>query len=107
MKETIETRIKAKKQELKNQQEYFKIDLQHIEQLNYEDNAINALLNMKKLKTEITELELILQLVMIHEKQRKNMNRECTILSKEEMKNHQLNLGRISDNLKTINENIR
>lgn len=35
------------------------------------------------------------------------MNRECTILSKEEMKNHQLNLGRISDNLKTINENIR
>ena len=57
MKETIETRIKAKKQELKNQQEYFKIDLQHIEQLNYEDNAINALLNMKKLKTEINELE--------------------------------------------------
>ena len=68
MKETIETRIKAKKQELKNQQEYYKIYLQHIEQLNYEYNAINALLNMKKLKTEITELELILQLVMIHEK---------------------------------------
>lgn len=35
------------------------------------------------------------------------MNRECTILSKEEMKNHQLNLGRIIDNLKTIKENIR
>ena len=68
MKETIETRIKVKKQELKNQQEYFKIDLQHIEQSNYEDNAISALLNMKKLKTEIEELELMLQLVMIHEK---------------------------------------
>ena len=37
----------------------------------------------------------------------KNMNRECTILSKEEMKNHQLNLGHIIDNLKTIKENIR
>ena len=68
MKETIETRIKVKKQELKNQQEYFKIDLQHIEQSNYEDNEISALLNMKKLKTEIEELELMLQLVMIHEK---------------------------------------
>lgn len=34
------------------------------------------------------------------------MNRECTILSKEE-ENHQLNLGRIIDNLKTIKENIR
>ena len=68
MKETITTRLNAKKQELKNQQEYFKIDLQHIEQSNYENNAINALLNMKKLKTEIEELELGLQLAIIHEK---------------------------------------
>lgn len=68
MKETITTRLNAKKQELKNQQEYFKIDLQHIEQSNYENNAINALLNMKKLKTEIEELELVLQLAIIHEK---------------------------------------
>ena len=68
MKETITTRLNAKKQELKNQQEYFKIDLQHIEQSNYEDNAISALLNMKKLKTEIEELELVLQLAIIHEK---------------------------------------
>lgn len=68
MKETITTRLNAKKQELKNQQEYFKIDLQHIEQSNYEDNLISALLNMKKLKTEIEELELVLQLAIIHEK---------------------------------------
>lgn len=33
---------------------------------NYEDNAINTLLNMKKLKTEIAELELISQLYIIN-----------------------------------------
>ena len=55
-------RLAAKKRELENQQEYFRIDMKNIEQSNYEDNAINTLLYMKKLKTEIAELELILQL---------------------------------------------
>lgn len=62
MKEALEQRLAAKKRDLENQQEYFRIDMKNIEQSNYEDNAINALLYMKKLKTEIAELELILQL---------------------------------------------
>lgn len=61
----LEQRLAAKKQNLKNQQEYFTIDLKNIEQSNYEDNAISALLCMKKLKTEIAELELVLQLKSI------------------------------------------
>ena len=55
-------RLAAKKRELENQQEYFRIDMKNIEQSNSEDNAINALLYMKKLKTEIAELELVMQL---------------------------------------------
>lgn len=55
-------RLAAKKRELENQQEYFRIDIKNIEQSNYEDNAINTLLYMKKLKTEIAELELVMQL---------------------------------------------
>ena len=55
-------RLAAKKRELENQQEYFRIDMKNIEQSNYEDNAINVLLYMKKLKTEIAELELVIQL---------------------------------------------
>lgn len=47
MKEVLEQRLAAKKRDLENQQEYFKIDIKNIEQSNYEDNAINALLNMK------------------------------------------------------------
>ena len=62
MNDVLEQRLAAKKRDLENQQEYFRIDMKNIEQSNYEDNAINALLNMKKLKTEIAELELILQL---------------------------------------------
>lgn len=61
MKEALKQRLIAKKRELERQQEYFKIDTKNIEQSNYEDNAINTLLNMKKLKTEIAELELLLQ----------------------------------------------
>ena len=53
MNDVLEQRLTAKKRDLENQQEYFKIDIKNIEQSNYEDNAINALLNMKKLKTEI------------------------------------------------------
>ena len=67
MKEALEQRLAAKKRDLENQQEYFKIDMKNIKQSNYEDNAINALLNMKKLKTEIAELELILQLQKANE----------------------------------------
>ena len=62
MDDVLEHRLTAKKRDLENQQEYFKIDIKNIEQSNYEDNAINALLYMKKLKTEIAELELVLQL---------------------------------------------
>lgn len=58
----LEQRLAAKKRDLGNQQEYFRIDMKNIKQSNYEDNAINALLNMKKLKTKIAELELVMQL---------------------------------------------
>lgn len=54
--------IAKRHRDLENQQEYFRIDMKNIEQSNYEDNAINALLYMKKLKTEIAELELVMQL---------------------------------------------
>ena len=67
MKEALEQRLAAKKRDLENQQEYFKIDIKNIEQSNYEDNAINALLYMKKLKTEIAELELVMQLKKTNE----------------------------------------
>lgn len=67
MNDVLEQRLDAKNRDLGNQQEYFRIDMKNIEQSNYEDNAINALLNMKKLKTEIAELELILQLQKANE----------------------------------------
>ena len=67
MNDVLEQRLAAKKRDLENQQEYFRIDMKNIEQSNYEDNAINAVLNMKKLKTEIAELELILQLQKANE----------------------------------------
>ena len=62
MNKILRQRLAAKKKDLKNQQEYFRIDIKNIEQSNYEDNAINTLLYMKKLKTEIAELELVIQL---------------------------------------------
>ena len=62
MNDILGQRLAAKKRDLENQQEYFRIDMKNIEQSNYEDNAINALLYMKKLKTEIAELELVVQL---------------------------------------------
>lgn len=61
MKKALKQRIIVKKQELEKQQEYFKMNTKNIEQSSYEDNAINTLLYMKKLKTEIAELELLLQ----------------------------------------------
>lgn len=67
MNDVLEQRLAAQKRDLKNQQEYFRIDMKNIEQSNYEDNAINALLYMKKLKTEIAELELVMQLKKTNE----------------------------------------
>ena len=63
MREILEERLSAKKHDLEQMQDFFKIDMENnINTPNYEDNAINTLLNMKKLKTEIAELELLLQL---------------------------------------------
>lgn len=67
MNDILEQRLAAKKRDLENQQEYFTIYIKNIGQSNYEDNAINALLYMKKLKTEIAELELVMQLKKINE----------------------------------------
>mgnify|MGYP006918540477 FL=1 len=63
MREILEERLSAKKNDLEQMQDFLKIDMENnINTPNYEDNAINTLLNMKKLKTEIAELELLLQL---------------------------------------------
>ncbi len=67
MNNVLEQRLAAKKRDLENQQEYFRINMKNIKQSNYEDNAINALLYMKKLKTEIAELELVMQLKKANE----------------------------------------
>lgn len=77
MKKVLEQRLAAKKQDLKNQQEYFKVDIKNIDQSKYEDNAINILLYMKKLKTEIAELKLLLQLNNARD------DKDC-VLSKDE-----------------------
>ena len=62
MREVMEQRLEMKKKRLEQLQEYFRIDIININQSTYEDNAISALLEMKKIKTEIAELELCLQL---------------------------------------------
>lgn len=62
MNEWIITRINSLKEDLSKKQECFKINIQNIDSLTYEDNTINDLLVMKKLKTEIEQLELILQM---------------------------------------------
>lgn len=62
MREVMEQRLAAKKRELERRQEYFQIDIKNISTSTYEDNTISALLEMKKLKTEIAELEFCLQL---------------------------------------------
>ncbi len=54
--------LEAKKRELERQQEYFRIDIKNMASSTYENNAISALLEMKKLKTEIAQLEFYLQL---------------------------------------------
>ena len=60
--EVMEQRLEMKKKRLEQLQEYFRIDIMNINQSTYEDNAISELLEMKKIKTEIAELELCLQL---------------------------------------------
>ena len=62
MRDTIKQVLGAKKRRLARLQEYFQIDLQNINSPTYEDYAISELLEMKRLKTEIAELELYLQL---------------------------------------------
>lgn len=62
MDEWITSRLKVLKEDLAKKQEYFKINIQNIDSPTYEDNTINDLLAMKKLKTEIEQLELMLQL---------------------------------------------
>lgn len=62
MNEWIIARINSLQEDLSKKQEYFKINIQNIDSPTYEDNTINDLLVMKKLKTEIEQLELILQM---------------------------------------------
>ena len=62
MDEWITSRLAILKKDLSKKQEYFKINIQNMDSPTYEDNTINDLLVMKKLKTEIKQLELMLQL---------------------------------------------
>lgn len=62
MNERIITRIDSLKEDLSKKQECFKINIQNMNSPTYEDNTINDLLVMKKLKTEIEQLELMLQM---------------------------------------------
>lgn len=60
--EVMEYELKTKQERLKKLQEYFKVDLKDMDSMNYEDNAINSLLEMKKIKTEIALIEYYLQM---------------------------------------------
>lgn len=62
MDEWITSRLAILKKDLSKKQEYFKINIQNMDSPTYEDNTINDLLVMKKLKTEIEQLELMLQM---------------------------------------------
>ena len=62
MNEWIIARINSLQEDLSKKQEYFKINIQNIDSPTYEDNTINDLLVMKKLKTDIEQLELMLQM---------------------------------------------
>lgn len=62
MNEWITEKLKSLKEDLLKKQEIFKINVKNIDSPTYEDNTINDLLAMKKLKVEIEQLELILQL---------------------------------------------
>ena len=62
MREVMEYELEIKKKQLLKLQDYFRTDIKDINQPKYEDNAINSLLEMKKVKTEIEQLEYYLQL---------------------------------------------
>lgn len=62
MRKVMEYELETKKKRLKKLQEYFEVDMKNINSPNYEDNAINSLLEMKKLKTEIQVIEYYLQM---------------------------------------------
>ena len=62
MREVMEYELKTKQERLKKLQEYFKVDLKDMDSMNYEDNAINSLLEMKKIKTEIALIEYYFQM---------------------------------------------
>lgn len=62
MREVMEYELKTKQERLKKLQEYFKVDLKDMDSMNYEDNAINSLLEMKKIKTETALIEYYLQM---------------------------------------------
>ena len=62
MRGVMEYELETKKKHLSKLQDYFRIDIKDIASPKYEDNAINALLEMKKVKTEIEQLEYYLQL---------------------------------------------
>lgn len=62
MREVIQYELETKKKHLLKLQDYFRSDIKDIESPKYEDNAINALLEIKKVETEIEQLEYYLQL---------------------------------------------
>ena len=53
MRKVMEYELQTKKKHLSKLQDYFRTDIKDIDSPKYEDNAINALLEMKKVKTEI------------------------------------------------------
>ena len=61
--EAMERNLANKKQELSQRQKSFKIGIENdrMNDINYERNAINDLLVMEKLKTEIEQIEFYLQ----------------------------------------------
>ena len=78
MNEWIIARINSLQEDLSKKQEYFKINIQNIDSPTYEDNTINDLLVMKKLKTEIEQLELMLQMNEIfHREIHERYRRQC------------------------------
>ena len=87
--EVMEQRLEMKKKRLEQLQEYFRIDIMNINQSTYEDNAISALLEMKKIKTEIAELELCLQLkwlIYVKKKGRDCMSNRPSYYRNDEIK---------------------
>ncbi len=62
MRKVMEYELQTKKKHLSKLQDYFRTDIKDIDSPKYEDNAINALLEMKKVKTEIEQLAYYLQL---------------------------------------------